>query len=114
MGFKKANYEVKKLGIVLPEAYAIIRKMQIDGEHGYAEIVVQSTREATEKLTPIETVRVDFKVNRNENPFVTAYNAAKAQKTVKMFNTETHQVEDKVVNMPFYDWTDDIVETTGG
>ena len=108
MGFKKANHEVKKLGIVLPEAYAIIRKMQIDGENGYAEIVVQSTRENTGKLTPIETVRVDFKVNRNENPFVTAYNAPKAQKTVKMFNTETRQVEDKLVNMPFHDWEDDI------
>jgi hypothetical protein len=108
MGFKKTNYEVKKLGITLPEAYANIRNLKIDGENGYAEIVVQSTREATGKLAPLETVRVDFKVNSNENPFVTAYNTAKGQKTVKMFNTETHQVEDKVVNMPFYDWTDDI------
>lgn len=108
MGFKKTNYEVKKLGITLPEAYAIIRNLKIDGENGYAEIVVQSTRETTKMFTPFEVVRVDFKVNRKENPFVTAYNAAKAQKTVKMFNTETHQAEDKVVNMPFYDWTDDI------
>ena len=110
MGFKKANYEVKKLGITLPEAYAIIRNLKIDGENGYAEIVVQSTREATGKLAPLEIVRVDFKVNRNENPFITAYNTAKAQKTVKMFNTETHALEDKVVNMPFYDWDDDILE----
>ena len=109
MGFKTTNYEVKKLGIVLPEAYAIISRLTVSGESGFAEFAIQSSRDNSLKLEPIETVRVDFKVDRNESPYVTAYRKAKSQKEVKRMNHDTGKLEGILVGEPFYDWKDDII-----
>jgi hypothetical protein len=108
MGLKTTNYEIKKLGVTLPNAYAMVKKLMIDGTSGYAEFVIQSTRDKSVNLSPIDTVRVDFVVDRNESPYVTAYRVAKGQKIVKQLNRETHEYEDTVVNMPFHGWEDDI------
>lgn len=108
MGFKTKNFEVKKLGIVLPEAYAIISHLAVSGTSGYAEFAIQSSRDNSLKLQPIETVRIDFKVDRNESPYVTAYRKAKSQKEVKRFNQETKEMETVLVGEPFYGWEDDI------
>ena len=108
MGFKTNNYEVKKLGIVLPEAYAIISRLTVSGNSGFAEFAIQSTRDNSLKLQPIETVRVDFKVDRNESPYITAYRQAKAQKEGVRYNYETHKEEKVLINEPFYGWSDDI------
>lgn len=110
MGLKTTNYEVKKLGITLPVAYAIIKNLRINGNEGTAEFAVQSTRDTATSLSPIETVKVNFIVNRNENPFVTAYEKAKSQKEVTQWNEETHKIETVLVGEPFYGWEDDIVE----
>lgn len=108
MGFKTTNYEAKKLGIVLPEAYAIISGLTVKGNSGFADFSIQSTRDNSLNLQPIETVRVDFKVDRNESPYVTAYRQAKAQKeTVKVVNGKLEKV---LQNEPFYGWEDDIQE----
>lgn len=109
MGFKTNNYEVKKLGITLPEAYAIIKSLTVEGESGFAEFAIQSTRDNSLKMRPVETIRVDFKVNRNESPYITAYRQAKSQKEVRKFNSATRLQETVLVNEPFYDWYDDIV-----
>ena len=77
MGLKTFNYEVKKLGITVPTAYAIIRNMEIHGSKGKAEFIIQSTRETTKTKEPLERFYLDFCVNRNENPYITAYNTAK-------------------------------------
>lgn len=109
MGFKTTNYEVKKLGIVLPEAYAIISRITVSGESGFAEFAIQSSRDNALKLEPIETVRVDFKVDRNESPYVTAYCRAQAQKEVKRMNHDTGTLEDILVREHFYGWENDII-----
>lgn len=110
MALKKTNYEVKDLGITLPEAYAIIHRIEIDGENGSAEFYIQnSPRENAFNLKPLERKVVPFKVNRDESPFTTAYNAAKTDKTVtrELPNGETKEVEVKGV---FSGWEDDITE----
>ena len=61
------------------------------------------------KLEPIETVRVDFKVDRNESPYVTAYRKAKSQKETNRINRDTGKFENVIIKEPFYDWKDDII-----
>ena len=41
MGLQTTNYEVKKLGITLDTAYAIVSKLSVDGTHGQAEFHIQ-------------------------------------------------------------------------
>ena len=113
MGLKTKNYVAKKLGMTLPEAYAIVKDLTVKGTSGYAIIAVQTSRENADKvikgeLNALEEVRVDFIVNRDDNDRATAYVAAKSQKTNKRWNPETKQMEDVTVNMPFYGWKDDI------
>ena len=102
MGFKKKNHTVPEIGITLPEAYAAIKNIYIEGERGNAEFVVQANRDNVFSLEPIERVYVPFTVNRNENPYKTAYNAAKGTKTVSVRGKEY------VEHMPFYGWEDDV------
>ena len=110
MGLKTTNYEVKKLGIVLPTAYAIIKDLFIKGEYARADFVVQATRTATADKEPLEIVKVEFALNRNESPFITAYKTAKGQHYESKYNEETDKVEKVVVNNSvFYGWEDDYV-----
>lgn len=108
MGLKKSNYEIKELGITLPEAYAMVKDLEIRGTQAVAKIVVQQSRDFALNKTPIATATVRFTVNRNENPYETAYKIAKGTVTTKDFNPETNQVEEVVKPMPFYGWEDDI------
>ena len=114
MGLKTKNYEVKKLGITLPEAYAIVKDLTVRGKSGYAVIAVQSSRENAEKvvdgtMSALEEHRIDFTVNRDENDRATAYAKAKGQREVTRFNEGTNRMETVTVNEPFYGWEDDIV-----
>lgn len=110
MGLKTTNYEVKKLGITLPEAYAIIGKVELSASgSGYAEMLIQSTRETVQSLQPIETKRVDFVWDRKSDIAETIYAAAKVEKTSRRINRETRQMEEVVVDKMFSDWVDDIV-----
>lgn len=109
MGLKTTNYEIKSKGIVMPEAYAYIRKLTVEYNSGVAEFVIQSTRENAQKLDSINTVKVHFKVNREENPYVTAYNVAKSRKEVTRMDRRTKEKKTTYVKNPFYGWEDDIV-----
>lgn len=115
MGLKTTNYEVKKLGITLPEAYAIVKDLTVRGDRGYAIIAVQSSRENAEKvvtgeMSALEEHRIDFTVNRDENDRATAYAKAKSQREQYQFNDETQKFEMVMVNEPFYGWEDCIEE----
>ena len=115
MGLKTTNYEVKSMGITLPEAYAIVKDLTTKGNSGFAIIAVQSSRENANKVVKgemkaLEEVRIDFNVTRETNDRITAYEKAKSQKIVRQWNEETRTMEDVVVSMPFYGWEDDIVE----
>lgn len=79
MGVKTKNYEAKSMGITLPEAYAIIQGIQIERNSAVATFAIQCTRDNALGKTPIEVKKMHFAVNRNENPFVTAYKLAKAE-----------------------------------
>lgn len=101
MGLKTKNYTIEEIGITLPEAYAVIDNIHIEGDRGSAEFVIQANRDNAFALDPIKRVYVPFTVNRNENPYHTAYTAAKGIKTTTVRNKT---VEEK---MPFYGWDDD-------
>jgi hypothetical protein len=111
---KTTNFTIKEINYTLTHAVAAIRDITVMGEQGYAIFVIHTSRENCEKcikgtLVPFNTVRVDFKVDRNVCDRITAYNVAKGQKIMKQFNHDTGAYEDTVVNMPFYGWEDDIV-----
>ena len=111
MGLKTTNYEVKKLGIVIPTAYAIIKDLHIKGEYARADFIIQSNRTSTADKEPLEVVKVEFGLNRNESPFITAYKTAKGQHYENKYNEKTNKVERVVVNNSvLYGWEDDIVE----
>lgn len=104
MGLKKLDYIIEENGLLLPEAYAYVRSIRIDGDKGVAEISVQSSREKAINLVALKTVRIAFEVNRDENPFVTVYKLAKGE--------VERLINDKIVEkvkMPFYGWQDDII-----
>ena len=108
MGLKRTNYEVKNMGVILPKAYAYIRDMDIRGNKGEATIVVQACRETAICKKPFEERTIKFDVNREENPYITAYRAAKTQKAV-VYNKDTEKFEEKQVEGVFHGWEDDIV-----
>ena len=102
MGLKKTNYEAKAYGITLPEAYAVITSLQIEGNHGVAEFSVQTSRKTCFNLLPVAKDYVEFDyADRTQNPYEVAYLASKEKRT----NSETGEE----YKMPFWDWEDDIV-----
>jgi hypothetical protein len=103
MGLKKYNCTIEEIGLTLPEAYAFIRKLNVNGEEGHAEFVIQASREKAINLSPLKTVHIYFKVNRDESPYVTAYKVAKSEQTIQL------EYETKTVKMPFFGWQDDFV-----
>ena len=76
MGLYKKNYEVKDLGITLPQAFAIVRKIDRQGDKGMAELWVHSSRENAKTLQFLERKLVPFKCNDGDNPYEAAYTAA--------------------------------------
>ena len=76
MGLKKENYEVKDLGITLPMAYAVVRKLDRHGDSGYAELWVHNSRENALSKNYLERHSVSFKTVDGKNPYETAYEEA--------------------------------------
>ena len=130
MALKKTNYELKELGIVLPEAYAFIHRIecdryaetvteevngdisshQVDKFKGVAEFYVQSApRKNAMGFKPFERHIVHFTCNADENPVAAAYIEAKGTHIVEEYNSTTNQyVEVEKPNI-FNGWEDDIV-----
>ena len=109
MGLKTTNYLVKETNQPLPQAYAIIENLVIKGKYARADFVVQASREATSKFKPLERVSVEFTLNRNESPFITAYKTATMSYEDNAINEETGKIERVIKYNPFYGWQDDIV-----
>ena len=102
MGLKTKNYTIEEIGLTLPEAYAVIRNLNVYGENGNADFAIQASREKAIALAPLKTVHLEFTVNRNESPYVTAYNHAKS------LLTERRGMHTITREMPFYGWEDDV------
>ena len=91
MGYKKTNYEIKEMGLTIPEAYAQIVQLStdIDG-NATAVFEVQQNRESIAKMRPFESVRYGVKVDKS---------------------LPIHkQVYEKAKESIFKGWDDDIVE----
>ena len=112
MGLKTKNFEVKELGIILPEAYAVVDAIKIEGESGYAMIKVQTSREnaLNDSLKPFYEERIDFFVERNKNPYETVYQKAREQKISIRYNRTTKGFDYIVEESMFASWEDDIIK----
>lgn len=94
MGLKKENYEVKDLGITLPMAYAVVRKLDRHGDSGYAELWVHNSRENALDKNYLERHSVTFKIIDGKNPYEAAYEEAiKLRTTTETYfvNPETNE-----------------------
>ena len=80
MGLKTTNYNVASFGVMLDTAYAIISELYADKQgNGKAVFEVQQSRENAIGLLPIETVEVNFAVDKTGSLYEQAYAAGKAQ-----------------------------------
>ena len=106
MGLYKKNYEVKDLGITLPEAFAIVRKIDRQGDKGMAELWVHSSRENAKTLQFLERKLVPFKCNDGDNPYEEAYTAAVTPEE------RTRRIPEKVIKKIMVDGKEKEVEET--
>ena len=104
MGLKTKNYTIEEIGITLPEAYAVIKNLWVEGDRGNAEFAIQANRDNAFALEPIKRIHIPFTVNRNESPYKTAYTVAKGTQRVRVNGMFGNTVEQP---MPFHGWEDD-------
>jgi len=91
MGFKTTNYEIKHLGLIIPEAYAMITKIVINPESkAYATFDIQKSREDINEKTFLEQVNISCNIDKTAPIYEQLYLKAKEEY--------------------FSDWQDDIVE----
>lgn len=106
MGLKRENYEVKEFGVVLPEAYAVIKNLYVSGNTISATIAVQTSRDNAFALSPYKTVEVEIHgVDRNRNPYEVVYEYIKGE---DIYFDQRQQSEIRIPRA-FYGWKDDIV-----
>lgn len=94
MGLYKKNYEVKDLGITLPEAFAIVRKIDRKGNTGVAELWVHASRENAKELQFLERKLVPFTCADGENPYEAAYTEATRRREIKRYEAKEVVAED--------------------
>ena len=105
MGLKKDNYYSQSLGISLPTAYAVLKDLVLNGNNARAIFVIQSSRDATQTLKPIEKVEVYFEWDRKSDLAKIAYEKAKTQ-IIKDYLTDIEVEKCGVL----FAWQDDIIE----
>ena len=91
MGLKTTNYEVKNLGITVPNAYARLTNITINlkGE-AFGVFEIHQNREDITKSHPLERIHINTKIDKEEPIYSQMYIAAKKEK--------------------FSSWEDDIIE----
>lgn len=106
MGLKTTNYVSKSTGLVLPEAYAVLKTLVVESDSRVkATFSVQASRENAQNFQPIDKVVVNFVWDRKTNVSRMAYEEAKSQVYV-----ETMEGGSEVVKYgTLYGWQDDIV-----
>jgi hypothetical protein len=101
MALKTTNYEIKEMGITLPEVVALV---EVDTEINTATFKIGINRQAILDGKVVETRKMEVPFNRNENPYITAYNYAKGSYTIEE-NGEIYEVKGIL-----YGWKDDYEE----
>ena len=108
MGLKTTNYVSKSTGITLPNAYAKIKDLVLNGNRGRAIFAIQASRESADKFAPIDKVEVNFTWDRKTNLAEAAYQAAKTEEhPYERFNRETLKIEKGTEYGTLYGWGDD-------
>lgn len=106
MGFRKENATVN--GVVIPEAYAVVREMSVKPKYIIAKIGIFTSREEALDIekTPFHTVTVSCANDRTKSAYELVY--VEAKKVIKSLDP----VQGKIVESKafFADWQDDIVE----
>lgn len=105
MGLKKENYEIKDLGITLPVAYALVRKLDRHGKGVYAELWIHNSRQNALNKTFLERHSVSFTIkNERDNPLELAYKEATRRHThteyIETDETEIVDGKEKKVRKP--------------
>ena len=108
MGFKTTNYEIKKLGQTIPEAYAMLYKTHQEHNSIAATFAIQSSRENIDKLEPLETRKIHVVWDRKTPIQEAIYNAAKTR-TIEYVDEETGEQVSYEIKGIFDGWEDDIV-----
>lgn len=103
---KKENYLDKRTGLTL----SVVALAQVDTSKNTAVFLVGTSREAIQNGYIISKSTLSVEYDRTKNPYEQAYETAKGQRVEQRWNTETHKMEDVLVNQPFYDWEDLIEE----
>ena len=77
MGLKTIDYDIKKSGLTIPEAYAQIAQIELS-EDGtcYANFKIQQTRDLM-NLDALDNVNVMCKIDKSLPIYEQVYNAAK-------------------------------------
>lgn len=109
MGLKTTNYVSKSTGLVLPEAYARIKDLVLNGNMGRAIFAIHTARENIDKFSPVDKVEVRFTWDRKSDIAKTAYETAKAEtRTVEKYN-ENGEPYTEVEYGTLYGWDNDII-----
>ncbi len=110
MGLKTTNYEIKRTGAVLPEAYALIHSINTEKNSVSVVFGIYASREKSNEFLPEETKQIHFVWDRKSDIAKKAYEIAKRQEIIEHTNPTTGEKETITVNGIFYGWIDDIVK----
>ena len=111
MGLKQENYELKKVGITIPEAYAVLRNLIIESDNRVRAIfAIQQSREMTSTHDPLKKVEVHFVWDRKTDPAKMAYKEAKKQMITRAVKNENGEWVEQEFPGELNGWEDDIVE----
>jgi hypothetical protein len=111
MGLKTTNYVSKSTGLVLPEAYAVLKTLVVESNNSARAIfAVQASRENAQNYQAIDKVEVRFTWDRKTDPAKMAYETAKTEvKPFEHYNEETGETLTGTEYGTLYGWEDDIV-----
>lgn len=110
MGLKTTNYVSKSTGLVLPEAYAVLTNLIIERDNrARAIFAIQSSREATQTLKPIDKVEVHFTWDRKTDTAKMAYETAKTETILETKYDDKGNPYTEVQHGTLFGWQDDIV-----
>ena len=118
---ERETVENKKIAILLaiyePREDWLIELLESLNGQTYPSLSLY-VRDDASPTYPIERLRAllsehitkfPFTLNRNESPFITAYNTAKSRRVVGTKQLKNGSTEDIYKEYPFYGWQDDIV-----
>ena len=103
MGLKSTNYKSKSTGLILDNAYAILKNLVLENDNEVRAIFsIQANREYAKQYKAIDTVEIKFIWDRISDLSKMAYQAAKEQ-IITIEETAEEQFG------LLYGWEDDII-----